>query len=30
VRYDMVLENGRWKIGGKEWSVRAIIKRWNE
>jgi len=36
VRYDMVLENGRWKIDdirgttdGKEWSVRAIIKGWN-
>jgi hypothetical protein len=37
VRYDMVLEHGRWKIDdirgttdGKEWSVRAIIKRWND
>jgi hypothetical protein len=36
VRYDMVLENGRWKIDdirgstdGKEWSTRAIIKAWN-
>jgi hypothetical protein len=36
VRYDMVLEHGRWKIddirgttGGKEWSTRAIIKGWN-
>jgi hypothetical protein len=36
VRYDMVLENGRWKIDdirgstdGKEWSIRAIIKGWN-
>jgi hypothetical protein len=36
VRYDMILENGRWKIDdirgltdGKEWSVRAIIKQWN-
>jgi hypothetical protein len=36
VRYDMVLEHGRWKIDdirgttdGKEWSTRAIIKGWN-
>jgi hypothetical protein len=37
VRYDMVLENGHWKIDdirgssddGKEWSIRAIIKGWN-
>ena len=36
VRYDMVLEGGRWKIDdirgltdGKEWSVRAIIRQWN-
>jgi len=36
VRYDMVLEHGRWKIDdirgttdGKEWSIRAIIKGWN-
>ena len=36
VRYDMVLENGRWLIDdirgtddGKPWSVRAIIKQWN-
>jgi len=36
VRYDMVLEHGRWKIDdirgttdGKKWSVRAIIKGWN-
>ena len=36
VRYDMVLENGRWRIDdirglidGKEWSIRAIITRWN-
>ena len=36
VRYDMVLENGRWMIDdirgttdGKQWSIRAIIKGWN-
>jgi hypothetical protein len=36
VRYDMVLEHGRWKIDdirgttdGKEWSIRAILKHFN-
>ena len=36
VRYDMVLQRGRWKIDdirgltdGKEWSIRAILKHFN-